>query len=110
PSIKKKYIRYSNYNNQSLTDIFPQDVLEKSIINEVNSLESGVLMNEGSGKFTWKPFPKMAQRSYIFAIHVDDFNEDGNMDLLLGGNLFQAKPEVGKYDASYGEVLLGNGD
>lgn len=110
PSIKKKYMRYSNYNNQSLTDIFPKEVLDKSIINEINSLESGVLMNEGNGKFVWKPFPRMAQRSYVFAIQVADFNKDGNLDLILGGNLFNAKPEVGKYDASYGDVLLGKGD
>jgi enediyne biosynthesis protein E4 len=110
PSIKKKYMRYSNYNNETITDIFPSETVNRSIISEVNNLESGVLMNEGNGKFFWKPFPRMAQRSYVFAIAVLDLNEDGNLDLILGGNLFQAKPEVGKYDASYGDVLLGKGD
>jgi hypothetical protein len=110
PSIRKKYMKYSDYNNQSLTDIFPKEVLEKSIISELNSLESGVLMNEGNGKFKWIPFPRMAQRSYVFAIQVTDLNKDGNQDLILGGNLFNAKPEFGKYDASYGDVLLGKGD
>ncbi|MCE7054046.1 VCBS repeat-containing protein [Algoriphagus sp. AGSA1] len=110
PSIRKKYMRYSAYNNQVLTDIFPKEILDKSIINEMNNLQSGVLMNEGNGKFTWKPFPRMAQRSYIFAIHSEDLNGDGKIDLILGGNLFHAKPEVGKYDASYGDVLLGKGD
>ncbi|UZD22101.1 VCBS repeat-containing protein [Algoriphagus halophytocola] len=110
PSIKKKYMRYSNYNNQTLTDIFPSEVLDRSIVNEINNLESGVLMNAGKGDFSWKPFPRMAQRSYVFAVSIVDLNEDGNLDLILGGNLFQAKPEFGKYDASYGDVLLGNGD
>ena len=110
PSIKKKYMRYSNYNNETITDIFPSETVNRSIISEMNNLESGVLMNEGNGKFSWKPFPRMAQRSYVFAIAVLDLNEDGNQDLILGGNLFQAKPEVGKYDASYGDVLLGKGD
>ncbi len=110
PSIRKKYMRYSAYNNQVLTDIFPKEILDKSIISEVNNLQSGVLMNEGNGKFTWKPFPRMVQRSYVFAIHSEDLNGDGITDLILGGNLFHAKPEVGKYDASYGDVLLGKGD
>ncbi|WP_425637322.1 VCBS repeat-containing protein [Algoriphagus yeomjeoni] len=110
PSVKKKYIRYSNYNNKSLTDIFPSEIIDQSIINEVNNLESGVLINEGNGKFSWKPLPILAQRSYVFAIAVLDLNSDGNLDLILGGNLAQAKPEAGKYDASYGEVLLGKGD
>ena len=110
PSVKKRYMRYSNYNNEMLSDIFPQEILDKSIISELNNLTSGVLMNEGNGKFSWKPFPRMAQRSYIFAIQTMDLNKDGHLDLILGGNLFNAKPEVGKYDASYGDVLLGKGD
>ncbi|MBN3583877.1 VCBS repeat-containing protein [Algoriphagus aestuarii] len=110
PSIKKKYMRYNNYKNETLTDIFPSQVVDQSIINEVNNLKSGALINQGNGNFSWKPFPVMAQRSYVFAIAVLDLNEDGNLDLILGGNLTQAKPEAGKYDASYGEVLLGKGD
>jgi hypothetical protein len=110
PSIKKRYIKYSTYNNQTLSEIFPQEVIARSIVSELNNLESGALMNLGNGKFEWKPFPRMTQRSYIFAIHSEDIDGDGKLDLILGGNLSQAKPEVGKYDASYGEVLLGNGD
>ena len=110
PGIKKKYIRYTDYNNQSLGDIFPKDVIDKSIIQEINNLESGILLNRGDGNFEWKPFPKMAQKSWIFAIQILDLNEDGKQDLILGGNLAQVKPEIGKLDASYGEVLLGNGD
>lgn len=108
--IKRQFVRYSNYNNKTLSDIFPKEILDQSIIQEVNNLESGVLLNQGIGQFTWKALPRMAQKSYAFAILVEDLNKDGNLDLILGGNLFQAKPEVGKYDASYGEVLLGKGD
>lgn len=110
PGIKKKYIRYTDYNNKSLTDIFPKEIVDKSIIQEVNNLESGILLNKGNGNFEWKPFPRIAQRSWIFAIQVLDVNGDGKLDLILGGNLAQVKPEIGKFDGSFGEVLLGNGD
>lgn len=110
PIIKKKYIRYSNYNNQTLDQIFDPAILSQSIINEVNNLESGVLMNQGGGNFDWIPLPYMAQRSWIFTIESIDLNQDGNLDLILGGNLSGIKPEIGKSDASYGEVLMGNGD
>lgn len=110
PGIKKKYIRYTDYNNKSLTDIFPKEVVDKSIIQQVNNLESGILLNMGNGNFEWKPFPRMAQRSWIFAIQVLDVNGDGKPDVILGGNLAQVKPEIGKFDGSFGEVLLGNGD
>ncbi|MEY3648324.1 MAG: hypothetical protein RLZ13_1209 [Bacteroidota bacterium] len=110
PSIKKKYIRYADYANQSLQDIFSKEVIDRSIIQEMNHLESGILLNQGAGNFTWKPFPIYGQKSWVFAIHVLDINADGIQDLILGGNLSQVKPELGKYDAGYGEVLLGKGD
>jgi len=110
PTIKKKYIRYADYNNKGLNDIFSQEVIDKSIIQEVNNFESGVLLNLGGGNFEWKPFPRFAQRSWTFAIQVLDINKDGILDLILGGNLAQIKPEIGKFDASFGEVLIGKGD
>jgi hypothetical protein len=38
-----------------------------------------------------------------------DVDKDGNTDILLGGNFYQSKPEVGIYDASYGLLLKGDG-
>ena len=110
PSIKKKYIRYADYANQSLEDIFSKEVIDRSIVQEMNQLESGILLNQGNGNFEWKPFPIEAQKTWIFAIAVLDLNEDGKEDLILGGNLAQVKPELGKYDAGFGEILLGKGD
>ncbi|MFZ9189034.1 MAG: hypothetical protein ACO21G_10625, partial [Algoriphagus sp.] len=88
PSIKKKYIRYADYANQSLQNIFSKEVIDRSIKQEMNHLESGVLLNQGAGNFAWKPFPVYGQKSWIFAIQVLDNNEDGIQDLILGGNLY----------------------
>ena len=30
-------------------------------------------------------------------------------ETLLGGNLYNVKPELGRYDASYGSFLIGDG-
>ncbi|MDQ6814460.1 MAG: hypothetical protein M3040_12030, partial [Bacteroidota bacterium] len=38
-----------------------------------------------------------------------DFDKDGNTDILMAGNFYQSKPEVGIYDASYGVFLRGDG-
>ncbi|SDY73672.1 Repeat domain-containing protein [Rhodonellum ikkaensis] len=110
PSIKKRFLKYSAYNNQALEEIFSSDELEKAIVQEANFFSSASMMNLGAGKFEIKPLPRMAQRSWIYGILVTDINGDGIEDLILGGNLSAAKPEVGKYDASYGDVLLGKGD
>ena len=39
---------------------------------------------------------------------ADDFDGDGRMDLLLGGNFHGVPPILGRYDASYGLLLRGS--
>ena len=46
----------------------------------------------------------------MYGIAVDDFDRDGKIDILMGGNFYGSKPEVGIYDASYGVLLKGNGN
>ncbi len=110
PSIKKRYLKYSAYNNQTMEDIFKPEELEKAVVQEVNNLASIVLLNEGNGRFIPIELPRMSQRSWMYSIAVTDLNGDDIEDLIMGGNLKGAKPEVGQYDGSYGEVLLGKGD
>ena len=50
-----------------------------------------------------------AQLSPMYGIAAEDFDKDGNIDILMGGNFYQSKPEVGIYDASYGILLKGDG-
>ena len=71
-----------------------------------------MLINNGDASFKIKPLPKESQFAPIYAISASDFDKDGLVDLILGGNLHNVKPEIGRYDASYGQFLkgLGNGD
>ena len=39
---------------------------------------------------------------------VGDYDGDGKQDILLGGNFYESKPEIGIYDASYGMLLKGD--
>jgi hypothetical protein len=61
------------------------------------------------GSFTGKVLPVQAQLSPMYGIAAEDFDKDGNIDILMGGNFYQSKPEAGIYDASYGILLKGNG-
>ena len=47
--------------------------------------------------------------SPMYGIAAEDFDKDGNVDILMGGNFYQSQPQVGIYDASYGVMLKGNG-
>ena len=110
PVLKKKYLKFRNYIGQGIEDIFTQNQLENSIVLTANELRSSIAWNRGNGTYDIKALPVKAQFSPIYAILVKDFNKDGNLDILLGGNFHRSKPEAGKYDANYGQLYLGTGD
>ena len=97
------------YKDQQITDIFPADQLKEAVRLEADLLETSLFINDGKGNFTRKPLPLETQFSPTYAAEITDINGDGNPDILLGGNLYNVKPEVGRYDASFGSFLLGNG-
>jgi hypothetical protein len=110
PHLKKKYVYYTNYKGQAIEDIFTSEELKNSIVHEVTMLESILLINNGDASFKIKPLPTESQFAPIYAISASDFDKDGVIDLVLGGNLYNVKPEVGSYDASYGQFLKGTGN
>jgi len=54
--------------------------------------------------------PARAQFSPVFTILVTDISGTGKKDLFLGGNFYGVKPEIGRYDANYGTVMLNKGN
>ena len=109
PSLKKKFPNFESFKNATMEDIFTQELLDQAILHTANELKSVVLINEGNFSFTKKELPVSAQYSPIYAIASADLNQDGYPDLLLGGNLYGVQPEAGRYDASYGHILINDG-
>ena len=92
-----------------MEDIFSKEQLSKATKLDASTMESSVFINNKNGTFFRKRLPTEAQLSPIYGIAVDDFDGDGNKDILMGGNFYESKPEVGIYDASYGTLLKGDG-
>ena len=109
PGLEKKYPKYEMFKDQQITDIFTPEQLKNSIRLDASLLETSLFLNDGTGHFSRKPLPLEVQFSPVYAAAVDDYNGDSKPDILLGGNLFNVKPEVGRYDASYGSFLMGDG-
>jgi hypothetical protein len=97
------------YRDQQITDIFTPEQLKNAVHLDAFVMETSLFMNDGAGHFIRKSLPVEAQFSPVYAAEVGDYNDDNNPDILLGGNLHNVKPEVGRYDASYGSFLAGDG-
>ena len=107
PSVKKKFLLNKDYANASFNDIFrgKADFMKFSC----DETRSCYFENLGNGSFVKHVLPMEAQFAPINAIVCDDFDKDGFKDLLLAGNEYQTEVVGGRYDASYGCFLKGNG-
>ena len=108
-SLKKQSLKASEYAKKTVGELFPESIFEKTIVKQANTMESLIAINEGGGKFTIKKLPARVQLSCVCGISCADIDNDGNLDLIMGGNNFEFKPQYSRLDASYGNVLLGDG-
>ena len=109
PELKKRYLKFNDYRGQTIQTIFSATQLAKARRLQVNEMRTVVFLNNGKGKFELKPLPIEAQMSSMYAITIHDFDKDGFLDVVLGGNFYETKPEFGIYDATYGVFLKGDG-
>ncbi|MFQ6615348.1 MAG: VCBS repeat-containing protein [Fidelibacterota bacterium] len=115
PFLEKKYPTYRDYAGEPVKDILPREELRSATVRRATQFASILLLNKGdtgsgeAGGFRTEELPVEAQFSPVHAILIDDFNTDGHSDILLGGNFYNVPPDQGRYDASYGCLLLGDG-
>lgn len=108
PSFKKKFLHYRDYRDVKLEDIITPSQKGNSALMQVEELRSVMLRND-SNKFHLLPLPMEAQYFPVYGIKATDIDNDGNLDILLTGNLSAIQPDFGAYDAGVGLVLIGNG-
>ena len=109
PMLKKKFLRYNDYAEASIDQMFDQQILDRSISYSIDELRSGVFVNN-TGTFSFEPFPPVAQLTWMFAILAEDLNNDGYVDVVLGGNQYGFKPEFGIQAGGHGTVLINDKD
>ncbi len=110
PGLRKKYVKYESYKDQTIEDIFDQETLGNSIESQANELRTSIFYQQPNGGFKKTPLPAEAQFSQVFSILPEDVNDDGLIDLIIGGNQTRMKPEMGINNGSYGLTLLNLGD
>ena len=109
PYLKKQLLYYKDYARATIQDIFPEKQLKQSFKMKANYLASAVAINLGDNQFKLVELPMEAQMSTVNKIRVEDFDQDGNQDILCLTNDFGIEVNVGQLDALNGLLLKGDG-
>jgi len=113
PSMQNRFPTYKSYANATIKDLFPPNELKQSKILKSNDLKTTYFESYTDSEHTLHykvgSLPIQAQTSPVFAMTSLDYNQDGNKDLLLFGNMHHTRVRFGNYDSNYGILLESNG-
>ncbi|MGB3851192.1 MAG: VCBS repeat-containing protein [Tunicatimonas sp.] len=108
-SLRKKFPSYADYSRAKLSDVLSEEQRERADTLMATCFETVWVRNEKGKDFSVQPLPVEAQFAPVYAILPTEINGDSLPDLLLGGNLTNTRVSTGRYDASYGTVLINQG-
>ena len=110
PVIKKKFLLNKDFANLTMADLLKSFTVKDVKEFTCETTATVWIENLGNGKFTTHQLPIKAQFAPVNCIVADDVNNDGHLDLMIAGNEYAAEEiSIGRYDASYGLLLTGNG-
>jgi hypothetical protein len=108
-SLRRKFPDYKSFATATMDQVLSPEQRAGALILKANNFSSCLLRNDGNGKFTMIALPAAAQLSVINGMVAEDFDGDGNLDLVMAGNDFGTEPGTGRYDAFDGLYLKGDG-
>ena len=107
--MRSRFPDYKSYADASLADIFTTLEFQGAGHLKADNLSTSYYLSDGKGKLHATALPIEVQSSPVFTIATFDYDQDGNKDLLLCGNINKARLRFGKSDANYGILLKGDG-
>lgn len=109
PAMKKRFPDYQSFAKNTFDKSFRSDELKSAFALDAFCFESSYFENTGGGNFNRHTLPMPAQFSPLQDFLIEDFNQDGQLDLLTAGNFYGAEYTTGRYDAGVGCLFLGDG-
>ncbi|WP_452599696.1 VCBS repeat-containing protein [Pontimicrobium sp. MEBiC01747] len=107
PYINNKLKSYKEFAVATMPEIYGQDKLKNATHYKASTFESLILINNGAGTFTKQNLPNRAQLGPTLGVESIDVNNDGFLDILGVGSIYEAEVETIRYDASKGYIVLG---
>lgn len=108
PILKKDFVRYIDFAGKTVDEIFTKFQIKAAPYLKSHQFESLVLYNQKGKNFTAKALPIEAQFSPIEDIAIEDIDQDGYLDLVLGGNTTAVASYFGSYQGNWGLILKGD--
>ncbi len=105
PMLNQKFTSYSGFANATLKDIYGASGLSSATHFEASTFHSLVLLKNNEGGYTIQPLPDEAQFGPTLHIEEVDFDNDGTLELLGVGTLYEAEVETVRYDANKGYLI-----
>ncbi|MEM6767322.1 MAG: VCBS repeat-containing protein [Bacteroidota bacterium] len=109
PAIELKFRDYESFASATLIEVYGESNLGNALQYHATQFATSLIVNRGDSVWSHSPLPNLAQVSSVNAIEVQDWNQDGNLDLVIAGNLYWTEIETPRNDASLGLLLIGNG-
>jgi hypothetical protein len=107
--LRKKFNNYKSFANATMDSVFTKEQRAGALQLHANYLSSVLLRNNGNGTFTMSRLPVQAQISVLNGMSVNDFDGDGNLDVVINGNDYGTEVSLGRYDALNGLLMKGDG-
>ena len=108
-AMRARFRTYDDYSKATFESSFLPEELEGASVVKAEQFASSYIENLGDGNFSLRPLPMAAQLAPIFGMIADDFNGDGWLDVMGVGNSYSTDVSIGRYDASVGLYLQGDG-
>jgi hypothetical protein len=108
-SLKKQNLKHTEYAGKSIQELLSKEQLAGARVKQASYFSSCIALNDGAGNFEIRELPREVQFSCICSIHCSDVNQDGYPDIIAGGNHYGFTPQFSRLDASFGHVLLNDG-
>ncbi|GAB3516501.1 VCBS repeat-containing protein [Emticicia fontis] len=106
---RQRFQNYAKFSEATIDKILKPEEMKDALVLRANWMKSSYFENKGNGQFEVRELPIQAQFAPIYGMVTEDYDQDGNLDVLLTGNDFGTELLVGKHDALNGLLLKGDG-
>ena len=104
--MRKKFTSYKDYAEADIHAIIPDEQLDGAEKREMTEARTVCFLSK-NGKLEKTELPLQAQFAPVTHILYDDYDADGQKDLLLLGNKSDNRLKLGSMDANFGCLLKG---